>query len=101
LSFSAVPVPTNESVRVTTISYRTNYELTKQINLYVVLSDNRVAFLDVPRLDNTWLAAAGMTYQATQHFSLSLDDSYSHFLSALPGNNFTQNLVSLGAHCQF
>jgi len=101
LSLSAVPVGTSSSVQITDIAYRTNYALTSQINLYAVVSDDRISYFNMPRLDNSWLTAAGVTYQATEQLSLSLDYQYSRYLSTAPGNSFTQNLVSLGAHYHF
>jgi len=69
--------------------------------LYAVFSDDRISYFDMPRLDNPWLTAAGVTYQVTEQLSLSLDYQYSRFLSTAPGNSFTQNLVSLGLHYHF
>jgi len=101
LTLAAVPVPTSASVQVTDIAYRTNYDLTAQTSLYAVLSDDRVAYLDIQRLDNTWIAAAGANYKVSEQLSLSLDYLYSRLSSTAPGTSFTQNVISLGARYRF
>lgn len=101
LSLSAVAVPTTASAEITTIAYRTNYALTDQANLYAVISDTRIAYLDMTQLDNSWLASAGISYQVRHNLSLSLDYQYSRYLASQPNASFTRNVVSLGAHYQF
>lgn len=101
LALSAIGVPTGDSVQLTAITYRTDYALTDQVGLYALVSDNRISYLDMPRLDDSWLVAAGASYQATERLSLSLDYQYARLLSTEPGDSFTQNLVSLGAHYRF
>jgi len=101
LSLSAVGVPTSSSAQITTISYKTNYKLTSQIALYAVASDNRIAYIDQTRVDNSWLASAGISYQVRDNLSLTLDYQYTRYLSPVPDTSFTRNLVSLGAHYHF
>lgn len=101
LTLAATAVPTSSSVRSTNISYRTNYTLSPQTSLYAVVSDDRISYLSMPRLDDAWFAAAGVMYHATDHLSLSFDYQYSRLISTQPNTSFTQNLVSLGAHYRY
>lgn len=101
LSLSAIAVPTNASAQITTIAYRTNYALSDQTRLYAVVSDTRIAYLDMLQLDNSWLASAGISYQVRDNLSLSLDYQYTRYLASQPNTSFTRNLVSLGAHYHF
>jgi uncharacterized protein (PEP-CTERM system associated) len=88
-------------VQVTSIAYQTNYRLSPQTSLYAVVSDVHTEFFNEPEVENSWLATAGVTYQATDKLSLSLRYSYSRFYETTPNSNFTQNLVTLGSHYQF
>jgi len=101
LPLSGIGITTSSSVQVTSIAYKTNYKLTEQATLYGVVSDNRIAYFDSSRVDNSWLASAGISYQLRDNLSLSLDYQYTRYLSPEPDTSLTRNLVSLGAHYRF
>ena len=101
LPLSGIGITTSSSVQVTSIAYKTNYQLTQQATLYGVVSDNRIAYFDSSRVDNSWLVSAGITYQARANLSLTLDYQYTRLISPAPDTSVTRNLVSLGAHYHF
>ena len=76
LPLSGIGITTSSSVQVTTIAYKTNYKLTQQASLYGVVSDNRIAYFDLTRVDNSWLVSAGINYQLRDNLSLTLDYQY-------------------------
>jgi hypothetical protein len=101
LALSAASVSSNSSTQITTIAYRTNYTLSDQASVYGVVSDTRISYLDMPRVDNSWLASAGVRYQLKSDLSLTADYQYTRYISDQPLTSFNKNLVSLGAHYKF
>jgi Putative beta-barrel porin 2 len=101
LNLAAVGVPTTASAQITTVAFRSNYKFSAQTSLYGVVSDTRIAYLDSSRLDNSWLASAGIQHQLRDNLSLSFDYQYTRYLSPEPDTSFTRNLVSLRAHYKF
>ena len=101
LALSASNVTTASSTQITTIAFKSNYTISQQTSAYVVLSDSRIAFIDMPRVDNSWLASAGIKHQVRDNLSLSLDYQYTRYISEEPLTSFNRNLVSLGAHYKF
>ena len=101
LGLSAVGVSSNSDTQVTVIAYRSNYTLSDQASAYVVVSDTRIVFLEMPRVDNSWLASAGIRYQLRDNLSLSLDYQYTRYITEQPLQSFNRNLITLGAHYNF
>jgi len=101
LALSAANVTTASSTQITTIAYRSTYTLSQQTTAYVVVSDSRIAYLDLPRVDNSWLASAGIKHQVRDNLSVSLDYNYTRYISEQPLTSFNRNLVTLGAHYKF
>ena len=104
LPFLPVSVPgvtTGSSTQVTTIGYRSSYTFSEQTSAYVVVSDSRISFLDMPRVDNSWAASAGILYKPRDKLSLTADYSYTRYISEQPLTSFNRNLVTLGAHYNF
>jgi hypothetical protein len=92
---------TASSTQITTIGYRSNYTFSEQISAFVVASDSRISFLDMPRVDNAWYASAGILYKPRDKLSLTADYSYTRYISEQPLTSFNRNLVTLGAHYNF
>jgi hypothetical protein len=101
LALSAANVTSNSSTQITAIAYRTTYTLSAQASIYAVVSDSRIAYLEEPRVDNSWLASAGIRYQLKSDLSLTADYQYTRYISEQPLTSFNKNLVTLGAHYKF
>jgi opacity protein-like surface antigen len=101
LSISLGSVTTASSTQVSTITYRSNYTFSEQISGFVVASDSRISFLDMPRVDNSWAASAGLLYNPRNNLSLTATYAYTRYISEQPLTSFNQSLVTLGAHYNF
>ncbi len=101
LAFAAAPVATSSSVQVTSVAGQTNYRLSDQTSLYASVSNVRTSFFNEPLVENSWFVGAGVTYQARDNLSLTLNYTYTRFLSTQPNSNFTTNIVTLGTHYSF
>jgi Putative beta-barrel porin 2 len=101
LALSASNVTTASSTQITTIAYKSDYTLSQQTSAHVVVSDSRIAFIDMPRVDNSWLASAGIRHQVRDNLSLTLDYNYTRYISDQPLTSFNRSLVTAGAHYKF
>ncbi len=101
LSISVPGLTTASSTQITTLGYRSNYTFSEQVSAFVVVSDSRISFLDMPRLDNSWFASAGVLYNPRNDLSLTATYAYTRYISEQPLTSFNQNLVTLGAHYNF
>jgi hypothetical protein len=101
LVLSAASVTSASSTQITTVAYKSDYSFSQQTSAHVVVSDARIAFIDTPRVDNSWLASAGIRHQLRDDLSLTLDYQYTRYISEQPLTSFNRNLVSLGAHYKF
>jgi hypothetical protein len=101
LALSATNVTSASSTQVTTIAYKSDYTFSEQTSAHVVVSDSRIAYLNMPMVDNSWLASAGIRHQVRNNLSLSLDYQYTRYISEQPLTSFNRNLVTLGAHYKF
>jgi Putative beta-barrel porin 2 len=101
LALSASNVSTASSTQVTTIAYKSDYTFSQQTSAHVVVSDSRIAFLDMSRVDNSWLASAGIKHQLRDNLFLTLDYNYTRYISEQPLTSFNRSLVTAGAHYNF
>jgi hypothetical protein len=101
LPLSGVAVLTSSSTQNTSVSFSSTYTLSAQTSVYILLSDTRTAYLDMPVVDTTWLASTGINYQMWTDLSLSLNYSFARYLSPQPQASYTQNVVTLGSHYKF
>jgi hypothetical protein len=101
LALSASSVTSASSTQITTIAYKSDYTFSQQTSAHIVVSDSRIAFLDMSRVDNSWLASAGIKHQVRDDLSLSLDYQYTRYISEQPLTSFNRSLVTLGAHYKF
>jgi hypothetical protein len=101
LALSASNVTSSSSTQVTTIAYKSNYTISQQTSAYVVVSDTRIAYLDLPRVDNSWLASVGIKHQISANLSVNFDYNYTRYISEQPLTSFSRNLVALGAKYKF
>jgi hypothetical protein len=101
LALSAASVSTASSTQITTIAYKSNYTFSQQTSAHIVVSDSRIAFLDMSRVDNSWLASAGIKHQVRDDLSLSLDYNYTRYISEEPLTSFNRSILTLGAHYKF
>jgi Putative beta-barrel porin 2 len=101
LALSASNVTTASSTQITTIAYKSDYTFSQQTSAHVVVSDSRIAFIDMPRVDNSWLASAGIRHQVRDNLSLTLDYNYTRYISDQPLTSFNRSLVTAGAHYKF
>ena len=101
LALSASNVTTASSTQITTIAYKSDYTFSQQTSAHVVVSDSRIAFLDMSRVDNSWLASAGIRHQVRDNLSLTLDYNYTRYISEEPLTSFNRSLVTAGAHYKF
>jgi hypothetical protein len=101
LGLSAVNVTNASSAQITTITYKSNYTISQQTSAHVVVSDSRIAYLDMPTVDNSWLASAGIRHQVRDDLSVTLDYQYTRYISEQPLTSFNRSLVTVGAHYKF
>jgi len=101
LALSGAGVVSASSTQITTIAYKSDYTLSQETTAHVVVSDSRIAYLDMSRVDNSWLASAGIRYQVRDNLSLSLDYQYTRFISEQPLTSFNRSLVTAGAHYKY
>jgi len=101
LALSASSVTSASSTQIITIAYKSDYTFSQQTSAHVVVSDSRIAFLDMSRVDNSWLASAGIRHQVRDNLSLTLDYNYTRYISEQPLTSFNRSLVSAGAHYKF
>jgi Putative beta-barrel porin 2 len=101
LALSASNVTSASSTQITTIAYKSDYMFSEQTSAHVVVSDARIAFIDMPRVDNSWLASAGIRHQLRDNLSLTLDYNYTRYISEQPLTSFNRSLVTAGAHYKF
>jgi hypothetical protein len=101
LGLSVVGVSAGTSAQVTTIAYRSDYALSAQASAHLVVSDSRIAESGLSFVNNSWLASAGINYRLRDDLSLTLDYSYTRYISEQPLTSLNKNLVTLGAHYNF
>ena len=98
---AAAPIPTNASVRVTALSFGSNYRFSEQTSVFGVLSYTRTSYLDTTQLDNSWLASIGIRHELSAQLELSFDYSFTSFVSNQPGTSYIKNYTALGATYRF
>jgi hypothetical protein len=101
LALSASNVTSASSTQVTTITYKSNYKFSQQTSAYIVVSNSRITYLDMPTVDNSWLASAGIKHQVRENLTLSLDYNYTRYIAEQPQTSYNRNLITLGAHYKF
>jgi hypothetical protein len=94
-------VPLTESVQVTSVALRSNYTFSPQTSFFGVLSTSRIGFIDSTRVDNAWLATAGIQHRLTDNLMLNANFQYTSYVSPAPLTSFTMFLVSVGAVYSF
>ena len=98
---SALAIPIGASTRITGTSLNTSYLISRQWSAYGTFGYTHVQYIDIPRVDNAWLADLVVEYKMWRNMTLSWEYQYSSIVSNVPLNSSARNFVSMGAMYKF
>jgi len=102
LPFVPVGVSAATSLETTTLTFKTNYQISQQTSGHAVVSYSLGQQLSgTPINDTTWFADVGISHQLRQNLTMSFDYQYSSFVSPTPQTSFTRSLVTVGGNYTF
>jgi hypothetical protein len=104
LGVSALPALTSTigaSTIVTTSLLRARYMIAEQWSASARFGYIQSDYVGSPELDNAWTAGATLSYSLWQNVSLTLDCDFMQKSSNVVVQNFTRNVVTLGASYQY
>jgi hypothetical protein len=101
LQFVAAGIPLSASAQITSITLSSNYAFSPQTSVFGVVSDSQIGFIGIPRVDNSWLAAAGIRHRLSSNLLLTFDYQYTSYISPAAFTSFTRNLATVGAIYNF
>jgi hypothetical protein len=101
LQYASVGIPLQDSAQITSFTLSSNYVLSPQTSIFGVLNYTQIAFIGMPRVDDSWLATLGIRHRLTSNLTLSLDYQYTSYISPEPFTSFTRSLASVGAVYNF
>ncbi len=94
-------IPLGASTRITSTSLNSDYTISPQWSTSEHFSYTHIEYVDSPRLDNSWLADATLSYSIWRNMTLSWEYQYSHILSNVPLNSSTRNYATMSALYKF
>lgn len=102
LTFIPVGVTPNQSLQITTLTFKTNYTFSPQTSAFAVVSYGLIDQIHGPPLrDNSWFATLGVNHQISDHLTANFTYQYTRFMSPAPLTSLTHDLVTLGAVYSF
>ena len=102
LPFVPVGVGSNQSLQITTLTYKSNYNFSPLTAGHIVVSYSMADQIGgIPLQDVTWFGDVGIQHQIRRDLLLTFDYQYSRYISPTPQTSFTRNLVTVGATYNF
>jgi hypothetical protein len=97
----AVQIPITTSSRVASGSLKASYEISQQWFTNWFVSYTRIAYVDTPRLDNSWVFDATLQYDIWRNMSLVWEYRYTNLQSNVALVSQKSNYVVMGATYKF
>jgi Putative beta-barrel porin 2 len=94
-------IPLGTSTRITSTALNSDYVISPLWSTSEHFSYTHLEYLNSPRLDNTWLADATLTYNMWRNMSITWEYQYSRILSNAPLNSSTRNYATMSALYKF
>jgi hypothetical protein len=94
-------IPLGASTRITSTALNSDYRISPQWSTSQHFSYTHIEYVDSPRLDNTWLADATLTYNMWRNMAITWEYQYSRILSNAPLNSSTRNYATMSALYKF
>jgi hypothetical protein len=94
-------IPLGASTRITSSALNSDYVISPLWSTSQHFSYAHVEYIASPRLDNTWLADATLTYNMWRNMALTWEYQYSRILSNAPLNSSTRNYAAMSALYKF
>jgi hypothetical protein len=93
--------PFGTATRVTTSLLQANYALAPEWSASARFGYIRSEYVGSPQLDNAWVTGATIAYSVWQNFGLTLDYQFMRKSSNALPQNFTRNVITLGASYKY
>jgi len=89
------------ATRVTSALLQANYSLAQEWAASARFGYVHSEYVGSPEIDNAWLAGATATYTVWQNFGVTLDYQFTQKTSNVFAQNFTRNVITLGASYRY
>jgi opacity protein-like surface antigen len=100
-SQTPILIPLGASTRITSLAWQSDYFISRQLSTFVRLGYTRVNYINSAKLDEAWLAAAGLKYQVWRNMALNLNYQYSEIVSNSPLASAARHYLTAGATYKF
>lgn len=98
---SGVQVPLGSSTQITATSLRSDYQIAPLWFTTAQLGYTRIAYINNPRMDNSWIFNATLRYDIWRDMSLTWEYRYRAVFSNFPFATATSNTAIMGATYRF
>jgi Putative beta-barrel porin 2 len=100
-ALTAVQIPLGASTKVTSVTLKSDYEITPQWFADWQLGYSHIEYVASPRLDNSWVFDATLRYDMSRNMSLTWEYRYRSLLSNAPLVSATSNYGMIGTTYKF
>jgi hypothetical protein len=98
---SPLLIPLTASTRTDAVNLQMDYAFSQQFFVTGRVGYTRAQYLDMPRLDQAYLAYVALTYQIRRNVALTLEYQYSPITSTAPLQSSTRNYLMAGVTYKF
>jgi len=98
---SPLLIPLSASTRITSAALNSNYQISPLWSTSEHFSYNRAEYVDSPRVDNSWLADATLSYNMWRNMTITWEYQYSRIQSNAPLSSSTRNYAAMSALYKF